>query len=67
MDILKQQPVQRVLKITVQEGGPVTLSGDEFTVGELSQIGNQLINVAQSQRISFKTDEPGKNTEQSPE
>lgn len=44
---------QRVLNISVNSEGQVGITGDEFTVGELSQLGEQIVKIAQSQKIKF--------------
>jgi hypothetical protein len=63
-----QRPVPRVLNIKVNAGGKVDIKGDEFTVGELGQLGEQLIKIAQSQKIRFgEKNEPGQDKERAEE
>ena len=64
--------MKRVLTITVSEKGELQIDGDSFTVGEIEDIGSQLIRIVKSQNISFgqkpdpdlkfiKEDEPGED------
>ena len=51
--------MERILNVNVAENGGIKLDGGKFTVGELRQIGQAIVQLADGVQVEFKDKNEG--------